>query len=189
MPLVLYRWHLDASGADPPAACGRLVNDVVIPVFRDAAVSSSAECLYAGKYWPPGEVQLTLVTEQHLGTRAAGAVAVHLAGARITQRIGPDPGDVLCRARAAWYRRRLTEVTRVALDLHGHPAHRAALLAIWSTAHNAALDAYLQAHSATYRELCERDEARAAFWADFWRRGPDGLNYPGHWIEDLVLAG
>jgi hypothetical protein len=162
---------------------------VVVPVFRDPVILGVAECLYAGKYWPdPDEVRLTLVAEQHIAVHAAGAVAVHLVGERVTQRVGPTFADVLCRARAAWYRARLMDVTRVALDLHGNPAHRTALSAMWSPANGAQLDGYLSTHSAAYRELCNTDHARVAFWRDFWRLGPDGLNYPGHWIENLVLT-
>jgi len=192
MALLLYRWHLNAAGDDPRAERRRLVGSVVIPVFRDGAVLAGAACLYAGKYGSPhepDEVRLTLVAEQHVGVQAAAAVDAHLAGERVAHRIGPAPGDRLCRADCAWYRRRLTEVTRIALDLHDDPGHRAALLAMWCPPDNAALHAYLARHSTTYRGLCKTDEARAAFWQEFWTPGPSpGLSHPGHWIENLVLA-
>jgi len=194
MTLLLYRWHLDAAGRDPPAERRRVVDTVVVPVFQDAAILGMVECIYAGKYGrptDPDEVRLTLVVEEGVAIQAIGAVAVHLGGERVTQLVGPTPGDALCRARAAWYRARLTDVTRIALDMDGDPAHRAALLAMWnpSGASDAQLGAYFSTHSPVYRELCNTDDARAAFWKDFWRNGPGpGLSHPGHWVEDLVLA-
>jgi hypothetical protein len=190
--LVLYRWHLDAAGDNPRAERRRLVDAVVIPVFRDTAVLASADCLYAGKYGPPqelDEVRLTLLAEQRVGAQAAAAVEAHLGGERVTHRVGPAPGDRLCRPDCARYRRRLMDVTRIALDLHGDPAHRGALLAMWCPPNNAALHAYLAKHSPAYQELCNTGEARAAFWQDFWAPGPSpGLSHPGHWIENVVLV-
>lgn len=192
MPLLLHRWHLDASGAKPQVECRQLVDTVIVPIFQDAGVLGRAESLYAGKYWgrnEPSEVRLTLICESPIATDATRLVEDHLQGQRVSNHVGPCPGDPLCRARAEWYRGRLMDVTRVALDLHRNLAHRDALLRMWTPTDNVALDSYFTTHSATYRMLCKTDETRTAFWRDFWRPGPEpGLSHPAHWIENLVLT-
>jgi hypothetical protein len=188
--LVLYRWHVEAGGSDPAAGCRGVVDRAVAPILRDLEVFRRAECVYAGKYWPnPTEVRLTLVADEDSAAELIEAIANRLGGEQVTQRVGPAPGDVLCRPDASWYRERLTEVNRIAIDLHGDPIHRGSLLTIWSPANNSELAAYLSRTSAVYRELCDTPERQTAFWRDFWRPGPEDLSYPGHWIENLVLTG
>jgi len=190
-PLVLYRWHVDTSANDPRVERRRIVDAALVPMVHDPAVRQGAECVYAGKYFPPHyprhELQVTVLGQGSRGEQAAAAVERHLTGTRVRQRVGPDPGDHLCQDDCAWYRPRLTQVTRVALDLHGEARHAAALVGMWDPANNAALHAYLSRESPAYREVCDTAEAVAAFWADFWRPGPGPeLSHPGHWIENLL---
>lgn len=66
----------------------------------------------------------------------------------------PLPATGCFRADCARYRRRLRDVTRVALDLHEDPAHRGALVAMSCPPNDAALHTYSARYSPTYRELC-----------------------------------
>jgi hypothetical protein len=194
MSLVLHRWHLGASGAgDAVAECRRLVDGPVRRVFGDSRVVGAAECLYAGKYYGPpdnlDEVQLTLVGHRRPAVLAAELIQGHLTGVRIKEHLGPLLGDALCRDRSAWYRQRLTEVTRIALDLHPNPAHQPAIKRLWDEQNSAGFDAYFSTHSPTYQLVFNTDAARTAFWRDFWTWGPEPqLTFPGHWVENLVLA-
>jgi hypothetical protein len=193
MTLLLYRWHLDASQNGLPAEWRRLVNAVVVPLFQDPAPLTHAACLYASKQnGPPPEVWVTLIADEAVGDAAAATVTNRLKGARLNKPVVPERGDDLCADECESYRRRLTQVTRIALDLHkALEAHADALKRIWGSDHNTELAAYLSANSQAYRAVCATPEAATSFWEEFWKPSPHPSlpSCPGHWMVNLIVAG
>jgi hypothetical protein len=114
----------------------------------------------------------------------------------LNARIADDPDTTrACGNDCRWYRRRLTNVTAIALDLHRSPeldAHRQFLRSIHDHSGlraftQAALHDYLTLHSIHYASLDER--SLVDFWREFPRWGPEpSLFPPGHVLENLMLV-
>src|SRR2546427_1619719 len=172
--LRLYRWHIAATGADPRALRCHIVNAVIAPVLRNAAVLGSTSNYYFGKYSGPvegEEVRLTLLARQS-GKTLQATVEPHLITSRVNKRMG-GRDDRICRADCAWYRRALQDVTDIALDLHlgaDFAQHRAFVQSVperaWSN-HRGALALYLAQNSSAYRARCTNASATDEFWREF----------------------
>lgn len=207
--LPFYYWRLAAGSSPGQLTRHAIVNEVVVPIFNDPAVRVEADCVYARKYStnPPSlssaillewcdEVRLFMASEQERRPRITALVARHLA-ARFPA-AGPFAYPAKERAGqpdCAWYRRCLTQVTTVALDLHRAPEfaeHQRFVRALTPAPGlraltRAALHDYFLQHSHGYVEL--GDDGWAWFWRDFHRWGPaPNLYPPGHLLENLLLV-
>jgi hypothetical protein len=206
--LPFYYWRLAAGSGPEQLTRHAIVNEVVVPICNDLAVRAEADCVYARKYSrdPPAlsstillercdEVRLFMASEPARRPRIVGLVARHLA----LRFPAAGPFEYPAKERAgqpdcAWYRRCLTQVTIIALDLHRAPEfaeHQRFVRALETgpglrTFTRAALHDYLFRHSQGYVEL--GDDGWAWFWHDVHRWGPTPNLYPpGHLLENLLL--
>jgi hypothetical protein len=172
-------------------------------------VRAVADCVYARKLSlnpPPlsssillekcDEVRLFMASEPQQRPRIAALVARHLA----SRFPAAGPFDYPAKQRAgqadcAWYRRCLTQVTTIALDLHKAPEfaeHQRFIRTLDATPGlraftRSALHDHLLRSSRTYAELGEDKWDR--FWHEFHRWGPaPNLYPPGHLLENLMLV-
>jgi hypothetical protein len=204
---AFYHWRLGAGNGTGQTR-HEIINAVVVPIFEDPAIRAEAECVYARKYardpaalprefllTGDDEVRLFIASLPERREAVTALVANHL-GPRFP---GVEPLDYPAKERAgfadcAWYRRSLTEVTAVALDLHQSSSfqdHRAFVHQVDGTGirgfTSARLHGYLGEHSRSYEAL-----GRAGwriFWRDFHRWGPaPNLYPPGHLFENLLLV-
>lgn len=207
--LVFYYWRFPTYRARR-APLRAIVNEILLPVFSDEPVRAAANCLYTRKYTsaptPASATALLLerVDEVRLFAASAPAGRTYLT-ARVAALVPPaiqysGPFDYPAKDRAClrdceWYRRSLTEVTAVALDLHQSPVLHEHLLLVSSlhacggmrAFNRVMLHDYLLAHSRSYAVLGE--EAQGRFWHDFPRWGPaPHLFPPGHLFENLLLV-
>ncbi len=215
--LELYRWFIPVSGPLQPVArlreMERLVRDRIAPTLRDADVhqriagchlwkrdteegaSSGATGVGVDFFaTPEADAPLTAAVSRHFeGLGAVGGRGVE------------DEAAVILYPVAAEYRRGLTEVSEVALDLHAapEPAFRAHQCALIEAACSAAdpryrLQSYLAQHSPAYVRLARpepTDEGGLGSWEQegFWSRlytpGPGrGLRAPIYSLWNIVLG-
>jgi len=206
-PLVFSYWKFDASGAQAPAQRQQIVNEIVVPIFADVRIRADAACIYARKYTaekpediltpslePSDEVRLyiaTLVTDR---ARMGQLVAHHVPeGRQVSGPLEYLAKDRACLPDCNWYRRGLTEVAAVGLDLHDSPlleTHRTRLRELYREGGlrgmtRPTLHAYLLEHAPHYPRT---EEGQAFFWRDFLRWGPaPNLFPPGHLLANLLL--
>ncbi len=207
--LVFYYWRFGLK--DDPRQWTRreIVDDVVLPIFADPRVRAEANCIYARKYTTDpqlpssvllleecDEVRLFMASVPDRRQRISTLVANHVAPLFAAD----PPFDYPAKDRAgrddcAWYRRCLTEVTGIALDLHHSPffaEHRRLVYALDSAGglralSRLALHDYLLEHSRSYAALGLDGQAR--FWREFHRWGPaPNLYPPGHLFANLLLV-
>jgi len=206
--LAFSSWRFQVG--DGPAAAQRqqIVDQIIVPVFTDPRIRVDGTCVYARKYTADkpsdiltptleacDEVRLYIATRIADRAKITHLVAQHVPAGRQVS----GPVDYLAKERAclpdcAWYRRGLTEVAGVALDLHRSPlleTHRQRLGELYRQGGlrafaPATLHAYLLEHAPHYPR---REEAQAIFWRDFLRWGPaPNLFPPGHLLANLILV-
>ncbi|HYL56672.1 MAG TPA: hypothetical protein VEU73_13965 [Gemmatimonadales bacterium] len=207
--LAFYYWRLSAGKGDGDLSRHTIVNEVVVPIFNDAAVRAVADCIYARKYSSNAprlsstillekcdEVRLFMASGPQQRPRITALVARHVAARFPAAR----PVDYPAKERAgqadcAWYRRCLTQVTTIALDLHKAPEfaeHQRFIRTLDATPGlraftRAAMHDHLLRGSRTYAEL--GDDKWDRFWHEFHRWGPaPNLYPPGHLLENLLLV-
>jgi hypothetical protein len=174
----------------------RTVNDAVAPALRDPGVRGLVSDYCVSKHGEAGEpnrgVWLSLFSPREAQPRLLSAVEPHLrAYAPTAPYIGDDP--VLC-GECTSYRRALTHMTEVALDLHTSPelrVHQVFLIGLACSGLNPrpVLGRYLALHSFTYARLCAGPEGDDEFWKEFSTWGPqEPLTYPGHWLWNIVVG-
>jgi hypothetical protein len=207
--LVFYYWRFPTYRARQ-APLRAIVNEILVPVVRDSHVRAAADCQYTRKYTsaptPASATALLLerVDEVRLFAASSPAGRAYLT-ARVAalvqsaiQYSGPfeyPAKDRACLHDCEWYRRSLTEVTAVTLDLH-HGAASAEHLRLITSLHafggmraftRLALHDCLLDHSPSYAALGA--DAQERFWHAFHRWGPaPHLFPPGHLFENLLLV-
>ena len=206
--LTFYYWRFNAGTGPGELTRHAIVNEVVVPIFDDPAVRAAVDCVYARKYsqHPPAlssaillersdDVRLFVASAPQRRPQITTLVARHVASRLPVA----GPFDYPAKERAGqpdctWYRRCLTQVTTVALDLHraaDFAAHRRFVCTLdtepgMRALTRAALHEYLLEHSRSYVQL--GDEGWTRFWYDFHRWGPaPNLYPPGHVLENLLL--
>lgn len=206
MAILFYYWRVDAGRDAASVARRRIVNEVVAPIFLDPLISADADCIFARKYTsrpPPRVTPLEPLDEVRLvlaSTPEAQVGIIEHVSSRIPPelhaRVANDPETTrACGNDCRWYRRRLTNVTAIALDLHRSPefeAHRGFLRNVHDKGGlraftRDALHDYLAQHSLHYAALDEH--SLPEFWREFPRWGPEpSLFPPSHVLENLMLV-
>ncbi len=215
--LELFRWFLPVSASSEPVErlreMERLVRDHLTPALRDAVVREQISGLHVWKRagmagessgaagvgvdffaTPENDPSLTAALAGHL--EAAGAV-----GGRGVE----DEAGVILYPVAAEYRRGLTDVSDVALDLHAAPeskfrAHQCALIEVVCSAADPRywLQSYLTQHSPTYVRLARPETSEEGelwswgqeeFWGRLYMPGPGrGLLAPIYSLWNIVFG-
>lgn len=207
-PLVFSYWKFDATGDQAREQREEIVNDIIVPIFADVRIQTDAACVYARKYTadkpediqtpslePSDEVRLYIATLLTDRAKMGQSVEHYVpAGRLVTGPLEYHAKDRACLPDCAWYRRGLTEVAAVALDLHCSPlltTHRERLRDLYRHGGlrgitRATFHSYLLEHAPHYPRT---EEGRAIFWRDFLRWGPaPNLFPPGHLLANLILV-
>lgn len=208
VPVVFSYWRFDAGEGQPAMQRRQIVDEIIVPVFSDPRLRADVACIYARKHTvnkpedimtpslePCDEVRLYIATQTTNRAKIAQLVAQQVPeGRRVSGPLEYRAKDRACLPDCAWYRRGLTDVAAVALDLHSSPlleTHRRHLRALYGQGGlrgfaRASLHAYLLEHAARYPGS---DEAREVFWRDLLRWGPaPNLFPPGHLLANLILV-
>ena len=206
-PLIFSYWKFDAGGDDAPERRRHIVNEIIVPIFGDLGIRRDAVCIYARKYTaekpedvmtpslePSDEVRLYIATAVTDRPRIAQSVSQHVnSGIQVTGPLDYHAKDRACLPDCEWYRRGLTDVAGIALDLHNSPlleAHRERLRGLYRQGGlraltHANLNTYLREHAPHYPRT---DDGQTTFWRDFLRWGPaPNLFPPGHLLVNLLL--
>lgn len=206
--VVFSYWKFDASGPDARGQRKQIVNELIVSIFADVRVRKDAACIYARKYTsekpediqtptlePCDEVRLYVAAQVTDQAQMAELVAHYVpAGQRVSGPLEYHAKDRACLPDCDWYRRGLTEVAAVALDLHSSPlleTHRKHLRELYVEGGLRELACerfsdYLLQHAPHYARTAER---QTLFWSDFLRWGPaPNLFPPGHLLANLILV-
>lgn len=207
-PLVFSYWKFDAAGDHARAQREQIVNEIIVPIFNDLRIQTDAAAIYARKYTaekpeeiqtpslePSDEVRLYIASLATDRTKMGQLVANHVpAGCVVSGPLEYRAKDRACLPDCDWYRRGLTDVAAVALDLHKNPlltTHRERLRELYRQGGlrgitRATFHPYLLEHAPHYPRT---EEGRAIFWRDFLRWGPaPNLFPPGHLLANLILV-
>ncbi len=188
---TLLRWIIDGdSYSSRFRAKERIVNQAVIPVVTDPSVKQLASDYLVSKR-RGAEVWLSMFVPDHSAAELKEIVEEHLYefAWRSEEENKTDP---LLTPKLRGYRRRLREVTDVALDLHGDPnlvEHQMFLIQIaCGTDDNAReLHDFLSQYSPTYAAFPEHH--KIAFWNEFTQPAPaPGLPAPIGSFWNIVLG-
>lgn len=188
---IIVRWIIDGgSYVSRFREKERIVNQAVIPILATPAVKDCATDYFVSKRRGT-EVWLTMFASDREIPPLREAVEGELYDfAWRHERV--DEGDPLLAPAFRSYRRRLREVTDVALDLHGDPnlvEHQMFLIQIaCGTDDNAReLHDFLVQYSATYATFPEHH--KIAFWNEFTQPAPDSsLPAPIQCFWNIVLG-
>lgn len=190
-PETLLRWVIDGgSQMSRFREKERIVNQAVIPILANAAIGKLTSDYLVGKR-RGCEVWLTMFASAASAEALQTAVEAYLYEFPWRH----EPGDLdepLLLPHVSSYRRRLREVTDVALDLHGDPnlvEHQMFLIQIACGTDDNATDLhdFLCQHSPTYAAFPEYH--KITFWNEFTQPGPDpSLPLPIHSFWNIVLG-
>ena len=206
--LAFSYWKFDASGADARGQRKQIVNEIIVPIVADVRIRKDASCIYARKYTtekpediqtptlePCDEVRLYVATQVTDQAKMAQLVAHYVpARQRVSGPLEYHAKDRACLPDCDWYRRGLTEVAAVALDLHNSSlleTHRKHLRDLYAEGGLRGIACarfrdYLLQHAPHYPST---REGQAIFWRDFLRWGPaPNLFPPGHLLANLILV-
>ena len=191
IPDTVRRWIID--GGDPTSRFRekeRIVNDVVLPALAQEVVATAVTDYHVSKR-RGCEVWLTVIVPEDLVDTVQGAITPFFEGFRV--RTAPADGDdPLLDPAHLPYRRRLRQVTDVALDLHRDPnlvEHKMFLiqLACGTEDQLRLLDEYLVQTSPTYATIPEVE--RPDFWRAFYTPAPaPGLDTLERSFWNLVVG-
>ncbi len=171
---TLLRWIID--GGDPTSRFRekeRIVNDAVLPALAQEIVAGAVSDYHVSKR-RGCEVWFTLIAPGDRVAEIQQAIFPFFRDFHVRP-APPDPDDPLLDPAHLPYRRRLRQVTDIALDLHRDPnlvEHQMFLiqLACGTEDQPRLLDEYLVQTSPTYAAMSELE--RADFWRAFYAPAP-----------------
>lgn len=193
---VLFRWKLEAKQLSK----AEVVNRAIIPLFERSRVAARVSSYYVSKHDDDPDPSRPTVWLVLFGVAAKEkslrrTVKNYLSGCRVVD-FCVAPHDRMLEADCALYRRRLREVTDIALEFHASPQHanhRVFLRHVQTkygegAAGEPELRPYVARESQVYKSLSLTSTDDDAFWQDCFTWGPTtDLSNPSHWLFNIVI--